>query len=86
MIILVLCTWLVFWILTMPRRPTPLTSVTPFTSPKQRTARVAPPAGLEDDPACWPKAAVRSDWTELDELQLIRLLTNPPSGPQQSPP
>lgn len=41
--------------------------------PVQRTACVSRPMGPEDDPAGWPPA-VRSDWNELDELQLIRLL------------
>ncbi len=86
MTILILCTWLVVWSLTMPRRPARTALTTTLTSPDQSTARVAPAAGLEDDPARWPKAAVGGDWTELDERQLIRLLTNPPSGPHQSPP
>lgn len=79
MTLLVLCTWLVIWSLTMPRRPAMTALTTPSPSLRRSTARVAPPAGIEDDPARWPTAAVRGDWTELDERQLIRLLTNPTS-------
>ncbi len=74
-----LCGWVLGWSLAMLlRRVAPRTAlqpVTPLALHDQRTTRVSPPAGPEDDPAWWPTAAVRGDWTELDERQLIRLLT-----------
>jgi hypothetical protein len=82
MIITFLCTWLVGWSLaTLLRRAArttplePLAPVAPVAPVDQRTPRDSAPAGPEDDPAGWPSAAVRGDWTELDERQLIRLLT-----------
>jgi hypothetical protein len=51
-------------------------------APTRPTARTASALGLEDDPNRWH--VTPRDWTALDELQLLRLLTdsipiNPPS-------
>jgi hypothetical protein len=77
--IIFLCTWLVGWSLAMllrrAARTTPLAPLAPVAPVDQRTPRDSAPAGPEDDPAGWPATAVRGDWTELDERQLIRLLT-----------
>jgi hypothetical protein len=66
-------------------RPAPKT---PFSTPKQHHARTSRPLGLEDDPTRWPPPNVRGDWTELDERQLIRLLTDSASTtpPATDPP
>ncbi len=77
MIIIFLCTWLACWslgvLLRRAARTTPFAPVAPVVPLEQPAARVSPPIGPEDDPAGWPPA-VRSDWNDLDERQLIRLL------------
>lgn len=80
MIMIFLCTWLVGWSLAvLLRQPAGTALRARLTSLDQCTARVSPATGPEDDPVRWPAAVVHSDWTELDERQLIRLLTNPTS-------
>jgi hypothetical protein len=46
----------------------------PVPAPGRRATRAAAVLGLEDDPAQW--LAAHGAWTELDERQLIRLLTD----------
>lgn len=80
MITILLCSWLVGWsIAVLLIKPVGTSLLPRRTSLDRPIAVVLPPAGPEDDPARWPPVVVRTDWTELDERQLIRLLTNPTS-------
>lgn len=85
MMIIFLGVWLLGWSLAMLLRllaaPT-ITPTMPLARPKQRHAGPSWPLGLEDDPRQWPPPPVRGDWTELDERQLIRLLTDAASMTQ----
>jgi hypothetical protein len=76
MIIVFLCTWIVGWSLGMLlRRAIPRARPATASAPaEQRRASSSPAPGLEDDPARWPTA--QSEWTALDDRQLIRLLTD----------
>lgn len=85
MTFLVLCTWLVGWGLGMLLRRA-VARTTPDAPVKRRRDRVVLSTGLEDDPTQWPPAAVRGEWTELDERQLTRLLTDSASGIHQPKP
>jgi hypothetical protein len=74
--IIFLYIWLVGWSLAMLLRRAARTAPDARDAPfKQRTSRDSALAGPEDGPAGWPATAVRGDWAELDERQLIRLLT-----------
>lgn len=79
MIIVLLSVWLVSWgfaVLVRRVAAPSTTPATPFAPLMQRHPGTSPPLGLEDDPTRWPPPPVRGDWTELDERQLIRLLTD----------
>lgn len=65
-------------LLRRPGRGTLVASPALGASPDGLTTGVRSARGPEDDQAWWPTAA-RSDWTALDEHQLIRLLTDPAS-------
>jgi hypothetical protein len=60
--------WVMYRALRSPRVRTPVAA------PDQRTIRAAAVLGLEDDPEQW--SATHGSWTEMDERQLIRLLTD----------
>jgi hypothetical protein len=49
-------------------------AITQVAAAEQPATHAAGILGLEDDPDQW--RAVRGAWTELDECQLIRLLTD----------
>ncbi len=76
MIVVLVCIWLVGWSLAPLLRCAAAGTAHSAAAAAQRSSGVSLPAGVEDDPIRWPAAAGRSDWTELDERQLIRLLTD----------
>jgi hypothetical protein len=77
MIIVLVCTCLLVWTLAVVRRRAAArpTLTQPVATAKRRTDRVLS-TGPEDELSRMPAAAVRDEWTELDDRQLIRLLTD----------
>ena len=77
MTIIFFCTCLLGWCLgLLLHRTAAATPAASVVGSEPRSGRARLTRGVEDDPVRWPPQVVRGDWTELDDRQLIRLLTD----------